>query len=107
MSAPLWDVLERQRDRRGPVCRHLPESDSSLYKALHRLCDRAGIPPGGWHRLRHTAATLLVAAGTDVATIGRMLGHRPGSPITLRYLHTDDERLRQAAEAVAAAVQHA
>ena len=43
--------------------------------------------------------------GTDVATIGRMLGHRPGSPITLRYLHTDDGRLREAAEAVARAVQ--
>ncbi len=107
MSAPLREVLERQPNHRGPVCSRLPESDSSLYKVLHRLCDRAGIPPGGWHRLRHTAATLLAATGTDVATIGRILGHRPGSPITLRYLHTDDERLRQAAEAVARVVQPA
>jgi integrase len=59
---------------------------------------------GGWHRLRHTAATLLAAAGTDVATIGRILGHRPGSVVTLRYLHTDDGRLREAAEAMASAV---
>ena len=55
----------------------------------------------------HAAATLLAAAGTDVATIGRILGHRPGSVVTLRYLHTDDERLRQAAEAVAHALRSA
>ncbi len=107
ISPPLRDVLERHRRRAGPVCPRLPKSDSSLSKSLHRLCDRAGIPRGGWHRLRHTAATLLAAAGTDVATIGRILGHRPGSVVTLRYLHTDDERLRQAADAVADAVQRA
>jgi len=54
--------------------------------------------------MRHTAATLLAVAGVDVATIGRILGHRPGSPITLRYLHTDEDRLHSAARAVAAAV---
>jgi len=102
MSEPLREVLQRHHQRTGLVCRRLPKSDSSLYKALHRLQDRAGVPRSGWHHLRHTAATLLAAAGTDVSTIGRMLGHRPGSPITLRYLHTDDMRLREAAEAVAA-----
>ncbi len=107
ISAPLKEILERNRQRSGPVCRRLPESDSSLSKALHRLMDRAEVPRSGWHQLRHTAATLLAAAGTDVATIGRILGHRPGSPITLRYLHTDEERLKQAADAVAQAVKRA
>jgi integrase len=107
MSEPLREVLERHHRRSGLVCPRLPKSDSSLSKSLHRLCDRAGIPRGGWHRLHHTAATLLAAGGVDVATIGRMLGHRPGSPITLRYLHTDDERLRHAADAVAKAVKTA
>ncbi len=105
ISAPLREVLERHRERSGRVCRRLPVSDSSLYKALHRLMDRAGVPRSGWHQLRHTAATLLAAAGTDVATIGRILGHRPGSVVTLRYLHTDDGRLREAADAVARAVK--
>ena len=60
-----------------------------------------------WHQLRHTAATLLVAVGTRVATIGRIRGHQPGSVVTLRYLHTADGRLRRAAEAVAEALQSA
>ena len=107
MSEPLREVLERHRRRAGLVCPRLPKSDSSLGKALHRLCDKAEVPRGGWHRLRHSAATLLAAAGVDVATIGRMLGHRPGSVVTLRYLHTDDERLREAAAAVADAVRSA
>lgn len=107
ISAPLKDVLERHRQRVGRVCRRLPDDDSSLYHALHRLMDRADVPHSGWHQLRHTAATLLAAAGTDVATIGRILGHRPGSVVTLRYLHTDDSRLRQAADAVAVAVRSA
>ena len=105
ISPPLAEVLERHRRRAGLVCPRLPKSDSSLGKALHRLCDKAGVPRGGWHRLRHSAATLLAAAGVDVATIGRMLGHRPGSVVTLRYLHTDDNRLRVAANAVAEALQ--
>ncbi len=107
ISEPLREILERHREPTGRVCRGLPASDSSLYKALHRLCERAGVPKGGWHDLRHTAATLLAAAGTDVATIGRILGHRPGSVVTLRYLHTDDGRLRDAAEAVGRAVTRA
>lgn len=107
ISPPLREVLERHRRRAGSVCPRLPKSDSSLGKALHRLCDKAGVPRGGWHRLRHSAATLLAAAGVDVATIGRMLGHRPGSVVTLRYLHTDDERLREAARAMADAVRSA
>lgn len=105
MSEPLREVLERQQLRTGPVCKGLPKSDSSLYKALHRLMDRAEVPRSGWHHLRHTAATLLAAAGTDVATIGRILGHRPGSVVTLRYLHTDDGRLREATDAVGRAVR--
>ena len=67
MSEPLREILERQPQRSGLVCRGLPKSDSSLYKALHRLMDRAEVPRSGWHHLRHTAATLLAAAGVLLA----------------------------------------
>ena len=55
----------------------------------------------------HCAVTSLAAAGPDVATIGRMLGHLPRSVVTLRYRHTDDARPRAAAGAVAGAVRRA
>ena len=36
-----------------------------------------------WHSLRHASASLLIAAGVDVATVARRLGHAdPG--VTLR-----------------------
>lgn len=108
---PIWplvgEILERHWKRSGRVCGRLPVSDSSLYKALHRPCDCAGVPRGWSHALRHTAATRLTAAGTVVATIGRILGHRPGSVGTLRYLHSDDDRLRRATETVAHVIQGA
>lgn len=82
----------------GPVCRGLPSSDSSLHKALHRLCDRAGVPRGGWHRFRHTFATRLIAAGADVTVVARLLGHEHGSTATLGYVHPDRDRERAAIE---------
>jgi len=49
----------------------------------------------------------MTAAGTDVATIGRIVGHRPDSVVTLRDLQTDNNRLQEAADAVATAVRPA
>ena len=62
---PLLTILKRRRAISGPVCRGMPESDSSLLKALNALQTRAGIPPAprgqnGWHRYRHSLATLLM-----------------------------------------------
>lgn len=63
---------------------------------LRSLCRRAGVPEGGWHRLRHSWATMLYAEGVDVPTIGRLLGHAPGSPVTLRYIQPQWAALREA-----------
>jgi site-specific recombinase XerD len=41
-----------------------------------RHCAAAGIPSGGAHRLRHTLASDLLAAGASLAEIGLVLGHR-------------------------------
>jgi integrase len=46
--------------------------------------DFPSLPPVGFHALRHTNASLLIAAGLDVVTIAKRLGH--GSPATtLKY----------------------
>lgn len=91
----LQEVLARYRSTHGPVCRGLPKDDGTLSQAFRRLQRRAKIRSeriGGWHRLRHSALSILGARKEDLATIGAIACHAPGSKETLKYLHTDDER---------------
>ncbi len=90
MSEPLREVLERHRQRSGRVCRRLPKSDSSLYKALHRLMDRAGVPRSGWHQLRHTRRHAPRGRGDRRGHDRADPRASAGGVVTLRYLHTDD-----------------
>ena len=54
---------------------------------------RAGLPPMGAHRLRHTAATEMLRAGAPLSEIGQVLRHR--SPLsTAIYAKVDREALR-------------
>jgi site-specific recombinase XerD len=36
---------------------------------------RAGLPPAGAHRLRHSAATAMLAGGATLAEVGQVLRH--------------------------------
>lgn len=55
----------------------------------------AGLPHVRWHDLRHTTASLLINAGVDLYTVGRILGH--SSPVTTaRYSHLADASLHRA-----------
>jgi integrase len=48
----------------------------------------AGIPASTRiHDLRHTAATLMLASGNDVATTGKVLGHANPSITATVYAH--------------------
>ena len=65
---------------------------------FHDLLDDAGLPPVRLHDLRHGAATLALAAGTDLKIVQGMLGH---STITLTadtYTSVLPELARTAAE---------
>ncbi len=56
---------------------------------------KAGMEHVHWHDLRHTTASLLVNAGVDLFTIGKILGH--SSPATTaRYSHLNDASLKKA-----------
>ena len=54
------------------------------------------------HGLRHAAASIAVAAATDIATVSRRLGHASVATTTRLYLHPQEELDAAAAEAMAA-----
>lgn len=58
--------------------------------------DRAGLPPIGAHRLRHTAANELLRAGAPLVEIGQLLRHR-AELTTAIYAKVDRDRLRELA----------
>lgn len=60
-----------------------------------RIHDRSLCP----HSLRHTYASRALLAGIDIYRVGVILGHR-SMLTTSGYLHTSEEDLRMAAEAI-------
>ena len=64
-----------------------------------RLC-QAGIDPAEYssHKLRHTAATLMLQNGVDVRAVQEVLGHDHLNTTEI-YTHIDNEALRVAAKA--------
>ncbi|MDA0566858.1 tyrosine-type recombinase/integrase [Streptomonospora sp. S1-112] len=62
--------------------------------------DGTGLTP---HKLRHTAASLAIAAGADVKVVQQMLGHASTTMTLDRYGHLFPDRLEEVAEAMDAA----
>ncbi|RCV49838.1 tyrosine-type recombinase/integrase [Marinitenerispora sediminis] len=62
--------------------------------------DGLGLTP---HKLRHTAASLAIAAGADVKVVQSMLGHATATMTLDRYGHLFPDRLDEVAEAMDAA----
>lgn len=54
-----------------------------------------------FHDLRHTAATRMLAAGIDVATVSHILGHAEVSVTLNRYTTSDERTKREAVNAMA------
>lgn len=72
--------------------------------AVHRLVEKAlkqaGLDPTQFsaHKLRHTAATMMLSGGVDVKTVQEVLGHE-NLNTTQIYTHIENTELKLAAEA--------
>jgi integrase len=66
-----------------------------LIKWFHAARKKAGMKHVHFHDLRHSCASMLINAGVDLYTVGKILGH--SSPqTTARYAHLADQTLRVA-----------
>ncbi|MDD5305636.1 MAG: tyrosine-type recombinase/integrase, partial [Elusimicrobia bacterium] len=91
----LEEVLRRRCTRDGLLIRR---SLDSGYRRLHALCETAGLPPFGWHTLRHTYATVMLErGGAELHEVQAALGHTSLDSTGI-YLRPKMERIRSAAE---------
>jgi integrase/recombinase XerD len=96
-------LVEHLRDRRpDAACRqvflrvlapHGPLSAKGVGAVVRDACDRAGLARVGTHRLRHTLATELLAAGAALTDIAPILRHRNLSTTAI-YAKVDRSALR-------------
>jgi integrase/recombinase XerD len=84
------EVFLRALAPRGPLGR------GGVSSVVRRACRRAGVPELGAHRLRHTVACEMVAAGVGLAEIGQVLRHRNISSTAI-YARVDLAALRELA----------
>lgn len=77
-----------------------PLNPSSVTKYFHNFIEEHDLPSCCVHTLRHTNASLLIAAKTPITTVAGRLGHSTPE-ITLRlYAHQISEENKKAAEAI-------
>lgn len=87
--------LERGRPRRDSMfvfmhmrAPYVALSAGAVSQIVGRACQRAGLPPVGAHRLRHTAATEMLRAGASLIEVGQVLRHR-SRDVTSIYAKVD------------------
>ena len=65
---------------------------------FHRFVTKNELPPIHIHSLRHTNATLLIAAGTNLQTVAKRLGHANTTTTSKIYAHAIKSADKAAAE---------
>ncbi|MFI3252870.1 MAG: tyrosine-type recombinase/integrase [Eubacteriales bacterium] len=90
-NVPALFITDQKRDR---------ISTAAVHKLVKKYLTNAGLDSSQYssHKLRHTAATLMLKNGVDVRTLQEVLGHE-NLNTTQIYTHVDNEGLRSAAKA--------
>jgi hypothetical protein len=107
MSAEAVRLLETApRLEKSPyVCPSIfdpnrPMSKHTYSKGWRRILGRAGLPHIGTHGIRHRSATDIANSGIPVK-VGMALTAHKTVTMFMRYVHTEDDPVRAAADAVA------
>ena len=75
----------------------LPMTPSTFTWRFKLILKKNGLPQElNVHSLRHTAASLMIAGGTDVATVAGILGHSQPSTTLDIYTHAFDKNKKAA-----------
>ena len=74
---------------------------NNFYGQLAKFSKRKGLPHINPHAFRHTAASVLIAQGTDVVTVSKMLGHTKVSTTEDIYSHVIEDCKQQASNVLA------
>ena len=77
---------------------------SAMVRTWNRIREDARLTDIRLHDLRHSYASVALAEGETVLTIGRLLGHRDPAT-TLKYTHLTDSMVRSASEVVGAVLR--
>ena len=73
---------------------------SVVNKRLKQICAEAGLPSISPHKLRHTAATLILQSSGDIGLAQKILGHKQISLTANLYSHATVEMLRGGTDAL-------
>jgi integrase len=110
IGQPAIEVLERlERIDQNPwvVVGLKPGANlTDLQPFWQRVRARAGLKDARIHDLRHTFASIAVAAGQNLPMIGKLLGHTQVQT-THRYAHLVADPVKQAAEVVSSTLEQA
>lgn len=97
MTSQLRETLYQHKKARGFVFTYKGEPITNFvaYKALNEIYKKAGLQKAGWHALRHTFASTLVARGATMHSVQKLLGHSTIA-MTERYAHLAPSSLNEA-----------
>ncbi len=109
-EACLEAVSDWLKERENSICldknalflsrKHTRLATDGIHYMVKQRLKKAGLDASLYssHKLRHTAATLMLQNGVDVRTLQEVLGHEHLNTTQI-YTHVDNENLRTAAQA--------
>ena len=78
-----------------------PMNPTSITAWLRKFSERRGLPHINPHAFRHSVASILISAGTDIVTVSKQLGHSQVSTTGDIYSHLIEESKAKATECIA------